>query len=74
MDSSQVIGGAPVDERDVLRQSIENDKAELRDAVDDLKAAVRTRLTIRDNIDNNPTMWLVGAFVLGVWLSRRNRQ
>jgi hypothetical protein len=46
----------------------------LRDAVDDLKAAVRTRLTIRDNIDNNPTMWLVGAFVLGVWLSRRNRQ
>jgi hypothetical protein len=64
----------PEDAREVLRQSIENDKAELRDAVDDLKAAVKTRLTLRDNIAESPAMWLLGAFAVGVWLSRRDSQ
>ena len=70
----EVARDAPEDARELLRQSIENDKAELRDAVDDLKAAVKTRLTLRDNIAENPAMWLFGAFVVGVWLSRRDNR
>jgi hypothetical protein len=68
----EVSPDTPEDAREMLRQSIENDKAELRDAVDDLKAAVKTRLTLRDNIAENPALWLLGALAVGVWLSRRD--
>jgi hypothetical protein len=68
--ATEVTRDTPENAREMLRQSIEQDKAELRDAVDDLKAAVKTRLTLRDNIAENPAMWLLGAFAVGVWLSR----
>jgi hypothetical protein len=68
-----VNGGGATDEREMLRQSIENDKAELRDAVDDLNSAVHSRLAIRERIASRPLPWLAGAFLLGFWLSRGSR-
>ncbi len=59
------------DERELLRQSIERDEAELRDAVDELKAAVQSEFSLRSQISTHPLPWLVGGFMLGVWLGRR---
>jgi hypothetical protein len=58
-----------VDKREVLRQSIELDKAELLDAVDELKTAVQSQFDIRERIAENPVPWLVGGFLIGLWLS-----
>jgi len=62
---------AVVDERAVLRQSIERDEAELRDAVEDLKVAVQSEFSLRHQISDHPVPWLVGGFLLGAWLGRR---
>ena len=62
---------AAVDERELLRQSIERDEAELRDAVDELKAAVQSELSLRSHIVSHPLPWLVGGFAVGLWLGRR---
>jgi hypothetical protein len=61
------------DEREALRQSIEADKAELLDAVDELKAAVTREFQLRDRIGEHPVPWLVGGFLFGLWLSSRGR-
>jgi len=60
---------AEIDKREVLRQSIEFDKAELLDAVDELKTAVQNQFDLRERIAENPVPWLVGAFLFGLWLS-----
>jgi hypothetical protein len=62
-----------LDEREALRQAIEDDKAELLDAVDELKAAVTQRFQLRERIAERPVPWLVGGFLLGLWLSSRGR-
>jgi len=62
-----------LDEREALRQSIEEDKAELLDAVDELKAAVTHQFQLRERIAEHPVPWLVGGFLLGLWLSSRGR-
>ena len=62
---------AAVDQREVLRQSIERDEAQLREAVDELKAAVQTELSLRSHIMTHPIPWIVGGFALGLWLGRR---
>ncbi len=62
-----------VDEREALRQSIEQDKAELLDAVDELKAVVTSRFQLRERIAEHPVPWLVGGFLFGLWLSSRGR-
>jgi hypothetical protein len=68
----EVTPTADVDEREVLRQSIEEDKAELLDAVDELKAAVSNQFQLREGIAEHPVPWLVGGFLLGLWLSSRS--
>ncbi len=62
-----------LDEREALRISIEEDKAELLDAVVELKAAVQSQFQLRERIAEHPVPWLVGGFLLGLWLSSRGR-
>lgn len=71
MADTMNIPEAAVDERALLRQSIERDEAELREAVGDLKAAVQSEFSVRNQISSHPVPWLVGGFVLGAWLGRR---
>jgi hypothetical protein len=70
MNDTDIIS-PPMDEREVLRQSIESDKAELLDAVGDLKTAVQHQVSVTEWIANRPFAWLAGAFLVGVWLSHR---
>ena len=71
MNGVEVTPADDVDEREVLRQAIEEDKAELLDAVDELKAAVSNQFQLRERIAEHPVPWLVGGFLLGLWLSTR---
>ncbi len=64
--------GSELDEREALRLSIEEDKAELLDAVDELKAAVQSHFQLRERIVEHPIPWLVGGFLLGLWLGSRH--
>ncbi|HEY2387064.1 MAG TPA: hypothetical protein VGK30_08895 [Candidatus Binatia bacterium] len=60
-----------VDQREALRQSIEDDKAELLDAVDELKTAVQHQFQLRERIGENPFPWLLGGVLLGLWFGTR---
>jgi hypothetical protein len=64
------VNDSETDERELLRQSIERNEAELRDAVGELTSAVKKELTLRTQIIEHPLPWLVGGFVLGFWLGR----
>jgi len=68
-----LIPGEDLDEREALRLSIEEDTAELLDAVVELKEAVQSRFQLRERIAENPAPWLVGGFLLGLWLASRGR-
>lgn len=59
-----------LDERELLEQSIEQHASELREAVDDLTAAVKQELTLGGRIAAHPARWLLGAFLVGMWLGR----
>ncbi len=72
MDGLTDAGAEPVDQRDALRQSIEDDKAELLDAVDELKTAVQQQFQLRDRIAEHPGPWLVGGALFGLWLGTRS--
>ena len=60
-----------VDEKEALRQSIERSEAELRDAVEELTAAVKSEVTLSGQIMDKPVAWLVGGFAAGVLLAWR---
>jgi hypothetical protein len=62
-----------LDEREALRESFEENKAELVDAVAELKAAVTSQFRLRDRIAEHPIPWVVGGFLVGLWLSSRRR-
>jgi hypothetical protein len=65
------VNGEDVQEqRELLRQSIERNEAELRGAVDELTTAVKNELTLRKQIAERPIPWLFGGFALGLWLGR----
>jgi hypothetical protein len=65
------VNGDDVEEqRELLRQSIERNEAELREAVDELTTAVKNELTLRKQITEHPVPWLLGGFALGLWLGR----
>lgn len=73
MNGVDLTAGEELGEREALRQSIEEDKAELLDAVGELKAAVQSQFQLRERIAEHPIPWLVGGFLVGVWLSGRGR-
>ena len=60
---------ASAEDRETLRQSLEQHKQELRVAVQDLGTAARSWSDPTTSIRERPIPWLVGAFVLGlvVW-------
>lgn len=64
-------GPSPVDEKEALRQSIERNEAELRDAVGELTAAVKNDVTLASYIAERPAVWLGGGFVLGMMMAWR---
>lgn len=62
-----------LDEKEALRQSIGRNEAELRDAVEELTAAVKSEVTLGGQIIERPGPWLLGGFVIGFLLSWRRR-
>ena len=58
------------EQRELLRQSIERNEAELREAVDELTTAVKNEFTLRKQITEHPVPWLLGGVALGLWLGR----
>jgi hypothetical protein len=65
-----MIGVTEPDEREALRESIERNEADLREAVDELTHVVKRELTLGTRVADDPAPWLVGAFLLGIWLGR----
>lgn len=60
-----------VDEKEALRQSIERNEAEFRDAFEELTAAVKSEVTLSGQILERPVAWLVGGFAVGAMLAWR---
>lgn len=66
-------GDPPLDEKETLRQSIGRNETELREAVEELTAAVKSEVTLGGQIIARPGRWLLGGFVAGLLLSRWRR-
>lgn len=60
------------EEREVVRQHMEEQKRELRLAVDDFREAARSWTDPRDLIRERPGTWMVGGLLLGLWLGWRH--
>ena len=60
-----------VDEKEVLRQSIEHHEAELREAVEELATVVKSEVTLGAYITERPWVWLLGGFTVGFMLGFR---
>jgi hypothetical protein len=72
IEAEAVASTPPVrDEKEVLRQSIERREAELREAVEELTAAVKNEVTLGAQIVDHPAAWLAGGFVVGMLLAWR---
>ena len=56
------------EEREVLRQSLEHHKEELRLAVQDFTVAARAWSDPSESMRVHPGAWLTGAFLVGFWL------
>jgi len=67
------VGSLVIDEREVLRHSIERDEQDLREAVHELTGAARTQFSLSELVRESPMVWLFGGFVLGIWLGHRGR-
>lgn len=72
-ETVDVESGPPplVDEKEALRQSIERSEAELREAVEELTAAVKSEVTLSGQITERPLAWVAGGFAVGVLLAWR---
>jgi hypothetical protein len=57
-----------LESREVIEQSLEQHKQELRVAVADLSTAARPLSRPRDRVRAQPVLWVIGACLLGVWL------
>lgn len=64
-------GALELDEKEALRQSIERNEADLREAVEELTAAVKSEVTLAGQINERPVPWLVGGLVVGFLLAWR---
>ena len=73
MNGADAIPTSELDEREALRESIEDNEAELLDAVVELKAAVTRQIQLRERIAQHPIPWMAGGFLVGLWLSSRRR-
>jgi hypothetical protein len=64
---------ASAEQREELRQSLELHKRELRLAMQDLGTAARSWGSPAGSIRQRPARWLLGAFLVGLWLGRDGR-
>ncbi len=62
---------AATEEREVIRQSLEEHQREFREAFQELKLAARSAADPRDPIREHPVRWLVVGALVGVWLGSR---
>ena len=62
---------AATEEREVLRQSLEEHQREFREAFQELKLAARSMADVRDPIREHPVRWLGVAAAVGLWLGSR---
>lgn len=69
----EVESGPPpvVDEKEALRQSIERSEAELREAVEELTAAVKSEVTLAGHVTERPLAWIAGGFAVGLLFAWR---
>jgi hypothetical protein len=61
---------ASPEQREALRQNLEQHKQDLRLAVQDLTVAARSWSDPTESIRLHPGTWLASAFVFGLWLGR----
>ena len=59
------------EQREDLLQGIERDSEEVRVAVHELTGAARSTLNVSEHIKQFPLTWVIGAFLVGVWLGSR---
>ena len=62
---------AASEEREVIRQSLEEHQRELREAFEELKLAARSFADVRDPIRERPLRWMGIAAAVGLWLGWR---
>lgn len=55
-------------QRELLREQVEREEAELRQAVEDLKVAVSKPFRIIEQLQDNPVPWLLSGALIGLWL------
>lgn len=55
-------------QREHLREQVEREEAELRQAVEDLKDAVAKPFRIIEQLQDNPVPWLLSGALIGLWL------
>lgn len=59
------------EQRDHLRQSIEQDEEKMRVAMHELAGAARFKLDLGERIKQSPLTWVIGACLVGAWLGSR---
>jgi hypothetical protein len=59
------------EQRQDLLQSIEWDREEVRVALHELTAAAELKLDVGERIKASPVTWVMGAFLVGLWLGSR---
>ena len=57
----------------VLRELVEEQEAELHEAVEELEVAARRTIDARSWIRQRPFAWTAGAFLVGAWLGGRKK-
>ena len=62
---------AATEDREVIRQSLEEHQREFREAFQELKQVARSYTDPRDPIREHPLKWMTAAAVFGLWLGWR---
>jgi len=62
---------AATEEREVIRQSLQEHQREFREAFEELKLAARSYADVRDPIREHPARSIGIAVVIGLWLGWR---
>lgn len=71
VDESTEEGLSFATQRETLVQAIERDQEEVRDAAQQLADVAGSKLDVGERIKAFPLTWVLGAFLVGVWLGSR---